>query len=190
MEPDYDFLAMGSVLDSVRNAKDALGKGICDPCHTQPTGSTIPDPLQTPDPEVKLSWDPEQYTRDSKKYWRDVVAQKKRLIMLARDGIAPVWRLHCPPGEKEFLHYVSIRTLLFACPPMEELILVHARYLADVDDVIWEKRDIEYVCHLGIRSIRQVEALVNGFPRLLCKSPIHLAARLKVPSYTSYILKL
>ena len=57
---------------------------------------------------------------------------------------------------------------------MQELILVHARFRADVDDVIWEKRDIEYVCHLGIRSIRQVEALVNGFPRLLCKSPIHV----------------
>ena len=94
--------------------------------------------------------------------------------MLACNGIAPVWRLHCPPGEKEFLNYVSIRALRYACPPMEELILAHARSLADVDDLIWEKRDIEYVCHLGVRSICQVEALVNGFPRLLCKSPIHV----------------
>ena len=103
-----------------------------------------------------------------------MVAQKQRLITLAHDGIAPIWRYHCPPGEKEFLNYVSIRALQFACPPMEELILAHARFLADVDDVIWEKREIEYVCHLGIRSIRQVEALVNGFPRLLCKSPINV----------------
>ena len=57
---------------------------------------------------------------------------------------------------------------------MEELILTHARFLADVDDVIWEKGDYDYACHLGVRSIRQVEALVNGFPRLLCKSPLNI----------------
>ena len=51
-EPDYDFQAMDSVVHDIRKAKDALRKGICDPCHMQPTDSTIPDPLQTPDPEV------------------------------------------------------------------------------------------------------------------------------------------
>ena len=201
-EPQYDFLAMDSVLDSFRNTDDEFGDGayepchtqptgstvpdptqslddefedgICEPCHTQPTGSTIPDPLQTPDKKMRLSWDPDQYRHGSKRYWRAVVAQKRRLLTLAHIGIAPIWRFHCPPGEKAFLNYVSIRGLQFASPPMEELILTHARFLADVADVIWEKGEIDYACHLGVRSIRQVEAFVTGFPRLLCRSPLNI----------------
>ena len=50
-EPQYDFLAMDSVLDSFRNTDDEFGDGTYEPCHTQPTGSTVPDPTQTPDDE-------------------------------------------------------------------------------------------------------------------------------------------
>ena len=48
-EPDHDFLAMDSVLGNFNDIDDSYGEGICEPCHTQPTGSTIPDPTQTPD---------------------------------------------------------------------------------------------------------------------------------------------
>ena len=50
-EPDHDFLAMDSVLGNFNDIDDSYGEGICEPCHTQPTGSTIPDPTQTPDTE-------------------------------------------------------------------------------------------------------------------------------------------
>ena len=82
--------------------------------------------------------------------------------------------LEVPLGEKEFLQYVSICYLPFANLTMEELILVHARYLVDIEDLIWESRDGEYVCHLGICSICQVVAFVLGFPKYLCKSPVQV----------------
>ena len=40
--------------EGFRKTKDEFGKGIREPCHTQPTGSTVPDPLQTPVPEVTI----------------------------------------------------------------------------------------------------------------------------------------
>ena len=40
--------------EGFRKTKDEFGKGIREPCHTQPTGSTVPDPLQSPDPEMTI----------------------------------------------------------------------------------------------------------------------------------------
>ena len=55
---------------------------------------------------------------------------------------------------------------------MEELIKVHARHLADIEDFIWDNRDEEFACHLGIRSMCQVETIIQGFLRYLCKSAV------------------
>ena len=57
---------------------------------------------------------------------------------------------------------------------MEELIKAHVRHLAVVEDFIWDSRDGEFPCHLGIPSICQLEAFIQGFPRYLCKSPIQV----------------
>ena len=76
--------------------------------------------------------------------------------------VAEIWKYRYPPGEKAPLQYLAIRYLPFANLPMEELIKVHARHLADVEDFIWDSKDREFSCHLGIRSIYQVEAL--GLP--------------------------
>ena len=55
--------------------------------------------------------------------------------------------------------------------PMEELIKMHARHLADIDDIIWDNREGEIVCHVGICSVCQLKAFVLSFPRVICKSP-------------------
>ena len=52
---------------------------------------------------------------------------------------------------------------------MEELIKVHARHLADIDDIIWDDRDNEIACHVGIHSVGQLEAFIRCFPRIICR---------------------
>ena len=49
--------------EGFRKTKDEFGKGIREPCHTQPTGSTVPDPLQSPDPEMTIRESRTIYTR-------------------------------------------------------------------------------------------------------------------------------
>ena len=54
--PPYGWLPTTPPTRSMRCSRqttpdDEYGEGICEPCHTQPTGSTIPDPTQTPDTE-------------------------------------------------------------------------------------------------------------------------------------------
>ena len=81
-----------------------------------------------------------------------------------------LWTYRYPPGEKAILNYVLIHYLSSACQLMEKLIKVHARHLADIGDIIWDNREGEIAYHLGIHSMCQLEAFVQGF----CKSPVHI----------------
>ena len=100
------------------------------------------------------------------------MARKKRLTKLASEMVAKIWKYRYQPSEKAPLQYVAIRCLPFVNLPIEELIKVHARHLADVEEYIWDSRDGEFACHLGICSICQVEAFIQGFPKYLCNSPV------------------
>ena len=63
--------------------------------------------------------------------------------------------------KKRLFSTFAIGYLPFANLPMEELIKVHARHLADIENFIWDRRDGEFACHLGIASVCQLEALVG-----------------------------
>ena len=100
---------------------------------------------------MKLPWDPDCYPAGTKRWWHVITAQKKRILNLALEMIVEVWTNRYLPGEKVILHYVMVCYLSSANQPTEELIKVHARYLADIEDLIWDNREGVIARHLGIR---------------------------------------
>ena len=57
---------------------------------------------------------------------------------------------------------------------MEEFIKLNSRYLSDIEDLIWDSRDCIISSHVGIRSIRQLQAFVACFPVTLCRPEVEI----------------
>ena len=85
----------------------------------------------------------------SKGWWRSIVFLKDRLLDIGKTLFIKLWTGRCPPAEKAILHYAWIRHLSFSGQPMEKLIKIYARHLADIDDIIWDNREDEIACDIG-----------------------------------------
>ena len=57
---------------------------------------------------------------------------------------------------------------------MEELIKIHARQLAEIDEIIWDDMENEMACLVGIRSIRQLEAFIQCFPGIISNTLVDI----------------